>query len=156
MKIALICPASLPATQFGGILFLCVNIAKELAKLDNQITVYTTDLDFSNDVNFFNKNLPREEMINGFKINRTHVIFKIFLYFVNPSMFNQIKKDRPDVIHSIGIRSFQSLIAALVSKIYKIPLVLSDQGGLHTHPNVSKGSFLLRCLYKIQIPSIKF
>ena len=29
MKIALSCPASLPATQFGGIMFLCLDIAKE-------------------------------------------------------------------------------------------------------------------------------
>ena len=33
MKIALSCPASLPATQFGGIMFLCLDIAKESAKL---------------------------------------------------------------------------------------------------------------------------
>ena len=32
MKISLVCPASLPATQFGGIMFLGVEIATELAK----------------------------------------------------------------------------------------------------------------------------
>ena len=48
MKIALVCPASLPATQFGGILFLCVDLAKEFSKSNNNVTIYTTDLDFAN------------------------------------------------------------------------------------------------------------
>ena len=48
LKIALVCPASLPATQFGGILFLCVDIARELSKIGNDITIFTTDMDFAN------------------------------------------------------------------------------------------------------------
>ena len=48
MKIALTCPASLPATQFGGILFLCVDLAREFSKKGNDVVIYTTDLDFSN------------------------------------------------------------------------------------------------------------
>ena len=48
MKIALVCPASLPATQFGGIVFLAVNLADEMSKLGHDVTIYTTDLDFSN------------------------------------------------------------------------------------------------------------
>ena len=31
MNVALVCPASLPAVQFGGILFLCVDLAKEIS-----------------------------------------------------------------------------------------------------------------------------
>ena len=73
MKIALVCPASLPATQFGGILFLCVDIARESAKKGHDVTIYTTDLDFANNANTFNKSLSHLESHNGFKINRTHV-----------------------------------------------------------------------------------
>ena len=40
MKIALVCPASLPATQFGGILFLCLDIAKESSKRGHDVTIY--------------------------------------------------------------------------------------------------------------------
>ena len=56
MKIALVCPASLPATQFGGIVFLAVDIAREISELGHDVTIYTTDLDFSNGSNKFNKN----------------------------------------------------------------------------------------------------
>ncbi|NDF36096.1 MAG: glycosyltransferase family 1 protein, partial [Nitrosopumilaceae archaeon] len=125
MKIALVCPASLPATQFGGILFLCVDIARESAKIGHDVTIYTTDLDFANNASTFNKDLPRLETHQGFRINRTHAWFSFKLFFVNPGMYFQLKKNKPDIIHTVGVRSFQSFISALISKKFKIPLVIS-------------------------------
>lgn len=155
MKIALVCPASLPATQFGGILFLGVDIARELAKIGHDVTIYTTDLDFANNAKTFNMNLPRVETVQGFKINRTHVLLSFHLFYVNPGMYAQLKKDKPDIIHTIGIRSFQSFIATLISKKLHIPLVISDQGGITTHPDL-QGSIIKKISYKLQNPIIKF
>ena len=156
MKIALVCPASLPATQFGGILFLCVDIAKESSKQGHETIIFTTDLDFANNPNTFNKKLPRIEKFDKFKINRTHSWFSYKLFFINPKMYFQIKKFHPDVIHSIGVRSFQTLIAAIVSKKTKIPLIISDQGGLTTHPDLKNTGIINNFLYNIQKPMIKF
>lgn len=156
MKISLVCPASLPATQFGGIMFLCVHIANRLTKNGHQVTIYTTDLDFANNLKTINKNLPREERINQFTIKRSHVWFSLFLFYVNPGMYVQMMRDKHDIIHTVGIRSFQSLIAALVSKRRKIPLIVSDQGGLTTHPDLRQSSLLKRVLIKLQSPMIKF
>lgn len=156
MKIALACPASLPATQFGGILFLCVDIARELAKSAHDVTIYTTDLDFANNPNTFSKKLPRLESHDGFKINRSHVWFSFRLFYVNPGMYYQMTRDKADIIHTIGIRSFQSFVAALVSKRHKIPLVISDQGGLTTHPDLKKGGITRKILYRLQSPIVKF
>ena len=155
MKIALVCPASLPATQFGGILFLCVDMARELAKEGHDITIFTTDLDSANNARTFNKNLPRMETYGGFKINRSHVWFSFQLFYVNPGMYCQIIKDRHDIIHTVGLRSFQSFVASLAAKNRKIPLVISDQGGLTTHPEL-KSSLFKRMLYKLQNPVIRF
>ena len=55
MKIAIVCPASFPATQFGGIVFLAVDLAREISALGHDVTIYTTDLDFSNGPNKFSK-----------------------------------------------------------------------------------------------------
>ena len=66
MKIALVCPASLPATQFGGIVFLAVDLAREISELGHDVTIYTTDLDFSNGSSKFNRELPRLEKIKKF------------------------------------------------------------------------------------------
>lgn len=156
MKIALVCPASLPATQFGGILFLCVDIAREVSKTNYDVTIYTTDLDFANNACTFNKMLPRLEKYENFKINRSHVWFSFKLFYVNPGIYLQLKKDRPDIIHTIGVRSFQSLVAALISRKYKIPLIISDQGGLTTHPDVLGNGLVGKFFYKLQMPLVKF
>ena len=150
MKLALVCPASLPATQFGGIVFLAVDMAREIAEMGHDVTIYTTDLDFSNGPNKFNKELPRLEKIKKFKINRTHVWFSFKLFFVNSSMSKQIENDKPDIIHTIGLRSYQSIVAWRTSKKLKIPLVVSDQGGLTTHPFFNESGLLLKTLYRIQ------
>lgn len=156
MKIALVCPASLPATQFGGILILAVNMAKEFAKLGNDVRIFTTDLDAAGNLHTFNKKLPRVETINGFKINRTHCWFSIYLFYVNPYMYKQLKDFDADIIHTIGLRSFQSLIAAFVSKRKNIPLVISDQGGLFTHPELTEASIVKKILFRLQYLAIKF
>ena len=156
MKIALVSPASFPATQFGGIMFLIADIAKEAANLGNDVVVYTTDLDFANNANTFNKNLPKKETIDNFTIKRSHVWFKINLFFLNPGIYFQMMKDSPDVIHTIGIRSFQSFIATIVAKKKNIPLVISDQGGLTTHPDLKNGGVFKKFLYKLQTPMINF
>jgi len=150
MKIALVCPASLPATQFGGIVFLAVDLAREISEMGHNVTIYTTDLDFSNGPNKFNKKLPRIEKFEKFLINRTHTWFSLKLFFVNTSMSKEIENDKPDIIHTIGLRSFQSIIAWRVSKKLNIPLVVSDQGGLTTHPFLAESGFFLKTLYKIQ------
>ena len=156
MKIALVCPASLPATQFGGIMFLCVHIAKQLSNDGHSITIYTTDLDFGNNTKTFNHNLPREEKIGKFIIKRTHVWFSTSLYFVNPGIIKQLVNDQPDIIHAVGIRGFQAFAASLVSKIKKIPLVISDQGGLTTHPDLKDSPSHKKLLFKLQTPFLKY
>ena len=74
MKIALTCPASLPATQFGGILFLSIHIAKNLSNTGHDLTIYTSDLDFANNASTFNKKLSIHYPIK---------IFENFNYFSN-------------------------------------------------------------------------
>jgi len=156
MKIALVCPASLPATQFGGIMFLCIHIAKKLSNDAHTLTIYTTDLDFGNNTNSFNRNLPREEKIENFTIKRSHVWFSIFLFFINPGIFKQMLSDNFDIIHAVGIRGFQAFVACIVSKIKNIPLVISDQGGLTTHPDITESSIFKKFFIKLQKPMIQY
>ena len=156
MKIGIICPASLPATQFGGILFLAVDLARELANEKHEVVIYTTDLDFANNPNTFNKKLPREENVQNFKIIRSHVWFSIKLFFISPGLYFRMINSRQDIIHTIGIRSFQSFVGALVAYKKKIPLFVSDQGGLTTHPDLHTNNVWTKILYKIQSPMIQF
>ena len=109
MKIALVCPASLPATQFGGIVFLAVDLAREISNIGHDVTIYTTDLDFSNGPNKFNKNLPRNEKVEKFVINRTHVWFSLKLFFINTSMFKQIQQDNNQLLLQVLLLLFHTL-----------------------------------------------
>ena len=156
MKIGIICPASLPATQFGGILFLAVDLARELANEKHEVVIYTTDLDFANNPNTFNKKLPREENVQNFKIIRSHVWFSIKLFFISPGLYFRMINSQQDIIHTIGIRSFQSFVGALVAYKKKIPLFVSDQGGLTTHPDLHTNNVWTKILYKIQSPMVQF
>ena len=156
MKIGIICPASLPATQFGGILFLGVDLARELANEKHEVVIYTTDLDFANNPNTFNKKLPREENVQNFKIIRSHVWFSIKLFFISPGLYFRMINSQQDIIHTIGIRSFQSFVGALVAYKKKIPLFVSDQGGLTTHPDLHTNNVWTKILYKIQSPMVQF
>ena len=156
MKIGIICPASLPATQFGGILFLGVDLARELANEKHEVVIYTTDLDFANNPNTFNKKLPREENVQNFKIIRSHVWFSIKLFFISPGLYFRMINSQQDIIHTIGIRSFQSFVGALVAYKKKIPFFVSDQGGLTTHPDLHTNNVWTKILYKIQSPMVQF
>ena len=156
MKIAITCPASLPATQFGGIMFLCIHIAKKLSNDGHNLTIYTTDLDFANNTSTFNKKLPKHEKIGNFFIKRTHVWFSTFLFFINPGMYKKMMNDDIDIIHAMGVRSFQAFISAIISRRKNIPLVISDQGGLTTHPDLQEATIKKKFLIKIQKPLLKF
>ena len=155
MKIAIVCPASFPATQFGGIVFLAVDLAREISALGHDVTIYTTDLDFSNGPNKFSKELPRIEKFENFTIKRTHSWFSVKLFFINPSIYKQLSEDKPDIIHTIGLRSFQSIMAWLVSKKTNVPLISTDQGGLTTHPFLEQSGIIFKLIYKIQDRFIK-
>lgn len=156
MKISLTCPASLPASQFGGIMFLCVHIAKNLSEQGHDVTIYTTDLDFANNPHTFNRNLPRNQLVNKFKINRSHVWFSLYLFYVNPGMYLQMLKNSHDVIHAVGVRSFQALVAALIAKRKNIPLIVADQGGLTTHPDLQQSHFIKKFLIRMQNIMVRF
>ena len=156
LKISICCPASFPATQFGGILFLGTDLAREFSNNGHEVTIYTTDLDFANNAHTFNRNLPKKEKFENFFIKRTHVYFSVFLFYLNLGMYFQMKNDEMDLIHTIGVRSFQSYVAALISKKKNIPLVVSDQGGLTTHPDLKSSNLFKKIIYKLQTPMIKF
>ena len=154
MKVAVTCPASFPAIQFGGIMFLAHNIAKLAGLNGHEPAIYTTDLDFQRgDRGKFNRGLPREGEHDGVRIKRFHAYTQVKLFFVSPGIYGALVRDRPDIIHAVGIRSFQSLAAALASKKLGVPLVVSDQGGLGTNPSAKTAA--RRILYRLHEPAVR-
>ena len=88
MKIALVCPASLPATQFGGIMFLCIHIAKKLSNDGHNLTIYTTDLEILIFDFFVILVIVKKIKHNSMKIF-IHLFF--FILFQTSIDFNKLK-----------------------------------------------------------------
>ena len=82
-------------------------------------------------------------------------VFKTLKQLKGSFALGIIFKDKPDIIHTIGLRSFQSVAAWMVSKKYNIPLIATDQGGLTTHPFLKETGFLFKIIFKIQDSYIK-
>ena len=77
------------------------------------LTIYTTDLDFANTTSTFNnKTLPKDRKNwKIFLINENSMFgCLLFFSFLNPGMYSQMMNDNYDVIHTVGIRSFQAFV----------------------------------------------
>ena len=112
------------------------NLASELQKLKNKVTIYTSNIDR------YNKNLKSKEIINKLEVNRYKVWFKIgeFASFF-PGIYKAVKNSDSEIVHIHGYRNPHNLIALLTNK----PCVMT----LHW-PNYPKG--LRRKLNDFLIP----
>ena len=76
---------------------------------------------------------------------------------VGENVFTEIGVGSGTISLSIGDKSSSiigidiNMIAALISKKNNIPLVLSDQGGLTTHPDLKEGKWSKKILIKLNL-----
>ena len=92
------------------------------------------------------------EYVNGIKIYRLPILFKISNTPINPLWFFQIrkiiKKENPDIINGHTPVPFMADVAAIIAKIKNIPFLLTYQNDLE------KSSKLLMFLFKIYYKTI--
>src|SRR2546428_4120961 len=81
--------------------------------------------------------LPRTENIEGVIIKRYRPLFRIFGYWVTPTIFKDLLTDQFDIINAHCVRSFQFDIAALVSRMRNIELVATPHGSLYSYGVIS-------------------
>lgn len=132
MRILQVVPYFPPAYAFGGPVRAVYEISRELVKLGNQVTVYTSDAkDLWTRINessfaevdgiqvYYMKNLSM------FSVRKSKL-------FITPEIVPRIKKEGQtfDIIHLHEYRSFQNVIVARYAKNYDIPYVLQAHGSL--------------------------
>ena len=134
MKIALVCPASLPATQFGGIVFLAVDLAREISNMGHDVTIYTTDLDFSNGPNKFSKKLILKEGLYRLALLATKKANSIFVIpigigysKVSPNIRGKVSLcfEEPLLVNkdsSLSIKEFNQILNKRMQRAEKIAL----------------------------------
>lgn len=108
------------------------NIAMELKKLGNEITIITTDFDFKD---FYVEDLEK----SGVKLIKFKSVFSMFNFVYSPSMKQWLKRNLKnyDVIHMQNFRTYQNLVTHHYAKKFNKPYVLQAHGSLPASLNKS-------------------
>lgn len=116
------------ATRFGGPSKACVEMAEATAKLGHDVTIYTTNIDGTNDLN-----VPTDKFIR-----RNGVTYKYFQVnsprFWRPSlsMAKALKNDIPkfDLVHMHSLYLFHNLVGGYYCRKYNTPYIIRIHGTL--------------------------
>ena len=96
-------------------------LSTELAKRGHQNIVFST---------MTGKEVLLTGETNGYVVKNYKVLFRLWSFPVNPKLIIDVLRERPDIIHVRGYRSFPSEFAAWLMTFRKIPYVLSPHGSL--------------------------
>jgi glycosyltransferase involved in cell wall biosynthesis len=131
MRIAFVSPAYLPCVGWGGPVAYLRDLCRFMTMKGYEVTVYTGDAISTRD---FCHSLPRKEFIDGTLVKRYAVIRRVAgEYYLTPSMLKDLKNDEYDIIHANGFRTFQSDIAAYISKRRGISSVITPHGAVGSY-----------------------
>jgi len=114
-----------PPPLIGGGGYHVYNLTKELVKKGVDVTVFTLEMGSrglikrANVETHFGK--VKVFRVSAFRVPRT-------TYSIAPRLISLLLKENPDIIHAHGYQVFTSDAASLVSKIKKIPFILTLHG----------------------------
>lgn len=122
MKILQVIPFFSP--KFGGSFTAFYNLSIKLAEMGHEITIITSDLNFSKPYSEFNSDITGKIEVKSFKS------FNIGFFIFTPYMaewLNQNLKDY-DIIHLHNFRSYQNVVVSKYAKKYDIPYIIQPHG----------------------------
>lgn len=138
MKLSVVMPYFYPATVYGGPIFASYNLCKEMADLQAQVQVITTD---ANGLLRLDTQLNKFQDINNFKVKYCREeIPKYFSFAFVFHLWKDIKNS--DVVHIQSIYSYTTPTALIYSFLQNKKVFLSPRGSL------AKWSFTKRGLLK--------
>jgi teichuronic acid biosynthesis glycosyltransferase TuaC len=101
-----------------------LNISRELIKLGHDVSIYTT---FSEE----RTKVVKEEIVEGITVKRFPVTFQYKRFRLSLPFLRYINRMDGDLVHVHECRGFeQTIIAPLLKKVKKIPLILSPYGSV--------------------------
>jgi glycosyltransferase involved in cell wall biosynthesis len=118
------------APALGGVEYQVLNLANELNKKGHKITVYTS---------YFLDNIKEDTSLLSFEQNENITLrryrFLKLMYgrdttYVQPRIFSDLSKEKPDIIHVHGFRFFPVYGGIMFTYFSRIPLVAT----LHLDP----------------------
>jgi glycosyltransferase involved in cell wall biosynthesis len=113
MKIFQVVPYYPP--HIGGMEFYVQRLSEELAAHGHEVTVFTSSQNDDQTI----------DTVNHVRIHRLKIMTKAYNVPIVPSLFSQlVNVEKPDIIHTHQYPVFFSDIAAAVSGIRKIPIIV--------------------------------
>lgn len=109
-------------------------LSKKLVEMGNEVFILTANTNMLNERNVF----PNEEVIDGLHVHRFKFIDLGAGLRIWRGLFNEILEINPDIIHAHSIGFPHSDICAIISKIKKIPSIVTTHGALGIGDNVHK------------------
>ena len=124
MKVVQVIP-EFPPPLIGGGGYHVYNLAKELVRREVDVTVFTLNVGNT----FLLKKTEVETYFGKVKVFRVPASYiPKTTYSIAPKLIPLLLKENPDIIHAHGYQVFTTDAALTVSKIKKIPLVLTLHG----------------------------
>lgn len=126
MKVSVVMPYFFPATVYGGPIFASYNLCREIANLQTQVQVITTD---ANGLQRLNKSVNKFQTLNNFKVKYCKEEIPKYLSF---SFIFHLWKDLKDsdVVHIQSIFSYTTPVALIYSFLQNKNVLLSARGSL--------------------------
>ena len=131
LRILRVVPFYAPAYGYGGPVVHSVNISKQQAALGYDVRVFTSNI-LTHDL--VSKELPKFEVIDNVKVHRFPIRYRLGLshYFITPTLPFAFFKYHYDLIHVHSLRTFQTNVATIISRIRNKPLVFTAHGTLRS------------------------
>ncbi len=128
-RILRVVPFYAPAYGYGGPVVHSVNISKHQAALGYDVRIFTSNI-LTHDV--ISKKLSKFEVIDKVKIHRFPIKYRLGQshFFITPTLPFAFFKYNYDLIHVHSLRTFQTIIATMISKIKKKPFIFTAHGTL--------------------------
>lgn len=121
LQILRVARAIYPESVGGGAIHVH-SMSKRQAELGHEVTILTTD--------HGDRSLPRTERRDGYTIKRHRELTNIFGNSIAPEFVRSLRRhsDEYDIVHAHSHLSFLSNVAAVLSRVGKLPLVLTNHG----------------------------
>lgn len=136
MKIARIVDGYTWPSVLGPNVFMNV-LSTELAKRGHECIIYST---------MTGNETPVSGEINGYTVRNYKALFRLWTFPISMKLMSDLMRERPDIIHVHGYRSFHSELAAWLRISRKFLYVLSPHGSLLGYRYLA-GTILSRALH---------
>ena len=132
--------------RYGGPVNACKALCSSLAHAGEDVTIYTTDLNYP--IGVRDVVLNQEIKQDGYSLYYFHVQFNSYVFSVD--YFKAIKKNinKFDIVHIHGIYRFPQAVTAYFCRKYNLPYIIRPHGSLSPYLFNSKRRKLRKRLYE--------